>query len=360
MNRAVNFSAGPAAVPTAVLERAHSELLNWQGLGASVMEVSHRGRDFVDMAASSEATLRRLMSIPDHYRVLFLQGGATLQFNAIALNLAPNQGKANYLVTGSWSQKAVREGKKQCQVHVVADNTESGGKSIPARDSWDIAPGAAYFHYTPNETISGVEFHWEPTDVGAPLVADMSSTILSRPVDVEKFGVLYAGAQKNMGIAGLTVVIVRDDLLGNADPRTPAPIDFTAQANADSMDNTPSAFAWYVANLVFEWVEAEGGLTAMATRNRRKAEKLYHAIDSSNFYANDIATDCRSWMNVTFTLADGERDKDFLALAEREGMLGLKGHRLLGGMRASIYNAMPESGIDALIELMREFERSHA
>ncbi|MCH9673859.1 MAG: 3-phosphoserine/phosphohydroxythreonine transaminase [Gammaproteobacteria bacterium] len=359
MTRATNFSAGPAAVPFSVLERVQAELLDWRGGGASVMEVSHRGRDFMEMAAESEAKLRRLMAIPDNYRVLFLQGGATLQFSAVPMNLAPNGAKANYLCTGSWSKKAITEAQKACDVHVVATTEDGGFRSIPAQDSWDIHPDGAYFHYTPNETISGVEFHWVPDDIGQPLVADMSSTILSRPVAVDRFGVIYAGAQKNMGIAGLTVVLVREDLLGNADSRTPAPIDYTAQAKADSMDNTPSAFAWYVANLVFDWAEEQGGLSAIGEVNQRKASKLYAAIDGSNFYTNDVEISARSWMNVTFTLADAELDKAFLAKAESAGLLGLKGHRLVGGMRASIYNAMPESGIDELIALMSEFERTH-
>ena len=356
-HRVFNFSAGPAMLPEPVLERAQAELLDWNGSGMSVMEVSHRGSDFVALAAHSEATLRELLGISDDYYVLFLAGGATLQFASIPLNLAPVGSTVDYVLTGSWGKKAVGEAKRYAKVNVVADNAASNYTEIPDPATWSVSRDAAYLHYTPNETIVGVEFHSVPAASSAPLVADMSSTILSRPIDVSRFGLIYAGAQKNIGAAGLAVVIVRKDLTGNARPETPGVIDFKTMADNDSMWNTPPTFPWYIAALVFDWVKDQGGLEVLAERNRRKAQKLYDAIDRSGFYTNSVRPDCRSWMNVPFTLADEGLDKKFLDESKAAGLTNLKGHRMVGGMRASLYNAMPEAGIDALISFMEEFER---
>ncbi len=357
MSRIYNFSAGPAMLPEAVLRQAAEEMLDWQGSGMSVMEMSHRGKEFVSIAAEAEQTLRDLMGVPDNYKVLFLQGGASGQFSAIPMNLLRGRKRADYINTGSWSKKAIKEAGKYCDVNVAAASPE-GVLTIPTRAEWQLSDDAAYMHYTPNETISGVEFHWVP-EVDAPLVADMSSTILSRPVDVSKFGLIYAGAQKNIGPAGITLVIVRDDLIGETLPGTPAIWDYQAQADADSMSNTPPTYAWYIAGLVFKWIRDQGGLQAMAELNQRKAGKLYDAIDGSDFYSNPVDPDCRSWMNVPFVLADEALNDTFLAEAKKVGLTTLKGHRSVGGMRASIYNAMPEAGVDRLVEFMREFERRH-
>jgi phosphoserine aminotransferase len=357
-HRVFNFSAGPAVLPEPVLERAQAELLDWKGSGMSVMEVSHRGSDFVELAARSEATLRELMGISDDYYVLFLAGGATLQFASIPLNLAPEGATADYLITGSWGEKAVSEAARYVTVNTVATNAASKYTEIPDPASWRLTENAAYFHYTPNETIVGVEFHSVPQASGAPLVADMSSTILSRPIDVNRFGLIYAGAQKNIGAAGLAVLIVRKDLTGRARRATPGVIDYKTMAESDSMWNTPPTFSWYISALVFDWIKAEGGLEVLGQRNRRKAEKLYAAIDGSGFYRNPVKADCRSWMNVPFTLADAKLDKLFLDQAKAAGLTNLKGHRLVGGMRASLYNAMPEAGVDALIQFMEEFARA--
>lgn len=359
MARVFNFSAGPAMLPLPVLERAREELLDFAGSGMSVMEISHRGADFMAVARSSEARLRELLAIPDGYQVLFLQGGAQMQFAAVPLNLMRAGGSADYVDTGAWSAKAVAEAARFGRVNVVASSKEAGYCSIPPQERWRRDGGASYLHYTPNETIGGVEFHFIPRSDDVPLVADMSSTILSRPLDVGRFGLIYAGAQKNIGIAGLTVVIVRDDLIGRAAAHTPLMLDYKVQADADSMANTVPTFAWYIAGLVFEWLHEQGGTAAMAVRNQRKAETLYHAIDASNFYANPVAADCRSRMNVPFTLADEALDAVFLDEAKAAGLCGLKGHRLFGGMRASIYNAMPQEGVDALVDFMKEFERRH-
>ncbi|GIX21272.1 MAG: phosphoserine aminotransferase [Gammaproteobacteria bacterium] len=359
MPRVFNFSPGPAMLPEAVLRQAQEELLDWQGCGCSVMELSHRGKAFMKIAEEAEADLRELLGIPDAYRVLFLQGGAQAQFAVIPLNLLRGKPSADYINTGSWSTKAIAEAKRYCKVNVAASSADSGFNTIPPRDTWQLDPDAAYVHYTPNETIGGVEFHWIPEVGDVPLVADMSSTILSRPIDVSRFGLIYAGAQKNIGPAGLTVVIVREDLIGQADPRCPSVFDYRAQADNGSMVNTPPTFAWYMAGLVFKWIKAEGGLAAMAERNRRKAEKLYAAIDGSSFYHNPVDPACRSWMNIPFTLADAKLDARFLEEAEAAGLTNLKGHRSVGGMRASLYNAMPEAGVDALIDFMADFERRH-
>ena len=359
MTRVFNFSAGPAALPAEVLEQIRDEMLDWHGQGMSVMEMSHRGKAFTGIAAQAEADLRELLAVPDDYRVLFLQGGATGQFAGVPMNLSTADATADYLNTGAWSKKAIGEARRYCRVNVAADAAERNYTSIPARDTWRLTPDAAYLHYTPNETIGGVEFPFVPESGGVPLVADMSSTILSRPIDVSRFGVIYAGAQKNIGPAGLVVVIVREDLLGRARPETPTVLDWKAMAADGSMTNTPPTFAWYVAGLVFQWVKRQGGLEVMGRRNRAKAELLYRAIDDSGFYRSPVAPDCRSWMNVPFTLADPALDKAFLAGAGAAGLLSLEGHRSVGGMRASIYNAMPLAGVEALVGYMAEFERKN-
>ncbi len=355
MSRVFNFSAGPGALPEPVLRQAAEEMLDWRGSGMSVMEMSHRGKEFVSIAAEAEADLRAILSVPDNYKVLFLQGGASGMFAGVPMNLLRGRARADYVNTGSWSKKAIAEAGKFCDVNVAAATPE-GVLTIPPRDTWKLSDDAAYLHYCPNETISGVEFHWVP-EVAAPLVADMSSTILSRPIDVSKFGLIYAGAQKNVGPAGVTLVIVRDDLIGEALPGTPTVWDFKVQADAGSMSNTPPTYAWYVAGLVFKWIREQGGLDAMAERNRRKVETLYRAIDASDFYSNPVDPDCRSWMNVPFVLADSSLDKTFLAEARDAGLVTLAGHRSVGGMRASLYNAMPQEGVDRLVEFMADFER---
>jgi len=357
--RVFNFAAGPATLPLEVLEQAREELTDWRGCGMSVMEISHRSKAFVSVAEEAESLLRELMGIPDSYRVLFLQGGATGQFAAVPLNLTRPDSVVDYINTGSWSKKAIAEAKQYCRVNIAADEAESKYTTVPDAAALKLTPGAAYVHYTPNETIGGVEFPYVPDTGDVPLVADMSSTILSRPIDVTKFGVIYAGAQKNIGPSGLCVVIVREDLLGRVRPETPSILNYTAMAKDGSMLNTPPTFAWYIAGLVFKWIKAQGGLAAMAERNRVKAEKLYRAIDESGFYRNPVAKNCRSWMNVPFTLARPELDKKFLEEAEAAGLTNLAGHRSVGGMRASIYNAMPPEGVDALIAFMREFERRY-
>lgn len=354
MTRLYNFCAGPAALPEPVLETARNDMLDWHGRGLSVMEMSHRSSEFVGIAERAESTLRSLLSIPDDYAVLFLQGGASLQFSAVPLNLMPEGGAADYLNTGQWSKKAIAEGKRFGTVNVAASAESTHFSSIPPRDSWQLSADAAYFHYTPNETIGGVEFHWVP-EVEAPLVADMSSTILSRPIDVSRFGVIYAGAQKNIGPAGLTLVIVRRDLLGRSREACPVMLDWKTAADNDSMYNTPPTFALYLAGLVFDWLQGLGGLDAMAEINRRKAEKLYAAIDGSDFYANPVEVPSRSQMNVPFTLADASLDTLFLQQSLEAGLLNLSGHRSVGGMRASIYNAVPEAAVDALIAFMQDF-----
>jgi len=359
MTRVYNFSPGPAVLPVEVLEQARDEILDWHGTGMSVMEMSHRGKEFIGIAEQAEADLRELLGVPADYKVLFMQGGATLQFAAVPLNLSAAGQTVDYVNTGSWSKKAIGEAKRYAKVNIAAD---AGGAycSIPPVESWKTSVEAAYLHYTPNETIGGVEFHVVP-DVGdVPLVADMSSTLLSRPVDVTKFGLIYAGAQKNIGPAGLTVVIVRDDLLGRARAETPSVLDYAAVAKDGSMLNTPPTYAWYLAGLVFQWLKRQGGLSAIGQRNRAKAALLYEAIDRSSFYKNPVAKDARSWMNVVFTLPKPELDKTFAAEAKTAGLVGLEGHRSVGGMRASLYNAMPVSGVEALVSFMNEFERTHA
>jgi phosphoserine aminotransferase len=353
-----NFSAGPAVLPRPVLERARDELLDWHGSGMSVMEMSHRGKEFVSIAEQAEADLRELMGISSDYHVLFLQGGATSQFAMVPMNLLRGRAQADYVNTGAWSKKAIGEAKRYCSVNVAATSEATKFTTVPSQDTWKLDPAAAYVHYTPNETIGGVEFDWIPVTGEVPLVADMSSTILSRPVDVSRFGLIYAGAQKNIGPAGLTVVIVRKDLVGETLAGTPSMFDYQQHADNGSMLNTPPTYAWYLAGLVFQWLKERGGLEAMAVINERKAAMLYAAIDASDFYQCPVDVECRSWMNVPFTLADASLDADFLAGAKAAGLVSLKGHRSVGGMRASIYNAMPEAGVAALIDFMKEFERT--
>ncbi|KAA6184559.1 3-phosphoserine/phosphohydroxythreonine transaminase [Thiohalocapsa marina] len=357
MSRPYNFSAGPAMLPEAVLQRAQAEMLDWQGTGMCVAEMSHRGKEFMSIAEQAERDLRDLLGVPDGYRVLFLQGGASSQFAMVPMNLAAGAGKADYLNTGSWSKKAIAEAHRYCAVHVAASTQPEGFKRAPTQAELQLSDDAAYLHYTPNETIEGVEFPYVP-ESRAPLVADMSSTLLSRPVDVSRYGLIYAGAQKNIGPAGLTIVIVREDLLGACHEFTPTMFQYGVHADNGSMYNTPPTYAWYLAGLVFQWLKDLGGLEGMAEINRRKAQRLYAAIDASAFYANPVEPASRSWMNVPFTLADPSLDADFLAGAREAGLLTLKGHRSVGGMRASIYNAMPEAGVDALIAFMAEFERT--
>lgn len=356
MSRVFNFSAGPAALPTEVLEKASAEMLDYRGTGMSVMEMSHRSSAFIEIAERAEADLIELLAIPDDYKVLFLQGGATTQFSMVPMNLLDGSVRADYVNTGSWSSKAIKEAEKFCDVNVAASSKDSAFDRIPEFSDWALSPDAAYLHICSNETIGGVQFHDLPVGFDCPLVADMSSDILSRPVDVSRFGLIYAGAQKNIGPAGLTVVIVRRDLIGRAGPGVPSMLDYAVHAKADSMSNTPPTYAWYLAGLVFEWLKGQGGLTGMAEINQRKAAKLYDAIDSSNFYRSPIAVPNRSQMNVPFTLPDPEMDAVFLDRAESAGLTNLKGHRSVGGMRASIYNAVPEAAVDALIDFMAGFE----
>ncbi|MDZ7771024.1 MAG: 3-phosphoserine/phosphohydroxythreonine transaminase [Woeseiaceae bacterium] len=360
MSRVFNFSAGPAALPDTVLARIRDDIPDWQGSGMSVMEISHRSKAFMAVAEKAEADLRALLDISNDYSVLFLQGGATLQFAMTVLNLSAQGDTADYVQTGSWSKKAIQEASRFCHVNVAASSEDSGHCHIPPRTEWQTTNDAAFLHYTPNETIGGVEFHFVPDTGDVPLVADMSSTILSRPIDVSRFGVIYAGAQKNIGPAGITVVIVRKDLIERARSDIPTLLTYRAFAESGSMTNTPPTFAWYVAGLVFEDLLTNGGLAAIGDINERKANKLYAAIDASDFYSNPVQIDARSWMNVPFVLADPDLDSKFLAQADSAGLTNLKGHRSVGGMRASIYNAMPESGIDALIEFMHDFESKHA
>ena len=360
MSRVFNFSAGPAVLPEPVLERIRNDIPDWQGSGMSVMEVSHRGKAFMAVAEKAEADLRKLLQIEDDYSVLFLQGGATLQFAMTAMNLAQQGDTADYVQTGSWSKKAIAEASRFCNVNVAASSAESGHTHVPDFSEWQLTSDAAFLHYTPNETIGGVEFHFVPEAGDVPLVVDMSSTILSRPIDVSRYGLIYAGAQKNIGPAGITLVIIRNDLVERGREGLPSLLTYKAFAESGSMTNTPPTFAWYVAGLVFEHLLEQGGLSAMGKINEQKARKLYAAIDDSDFYSNPVARDSRSWMNVPFILDDASLDGEFLSRAEAAGLTNLKGHRSVGGMRASIYNAMSPEGVDTLIEFMSEFERSHS
>ncbi|MEQ8485429.1 MAG: 3-phosphoserine/phosphohydroxythreonine transaminase [Pseudomonadales bacterium] len=359
MSRVFNFSAGPAALPLEVLETARDELLDYRGSGMSVMEMSHRSKEFIAIAEQAEADLIELLGVPDDYKVLFLQGGATTQFAMVPMNLLGERGVADYVNTGAWSEKAIAEAGRFCDVNVVASSEAARFTEIPDPATWSLSKNAAYLHLCSNETIGGVQFQQFP-EVPVPLVADMSSDILSRPVDVSRFALIYAGAQKNIGPAGLTVVIVRKDLMGRARPGTPSMLDYAVHAKADSMSNTPPTYAWYLAGLVFRWLKGQGGLAGMETLNRCKAARLYAAVDQSNFYASPVDKACRSLMNVPFTLADERLDADFLKGAEARGLTNLKGHRSVGGMRASLYNAVPEAAVDALVDYMQAFEREHA
>ncbi|MGR9114548.1 MAG: 3-phosphoserine/phosphohydroxythreonine transaminase [Gammaproteobacteria bacterium] len=359
MARIFNFSAGPSALPETVLEQAREEMLDWQGSGMSVMEMSHRGKSFSVIAEQLEADLRELMGIPDNYKVLFLQGGATAQFSMIPMNLLQGRTKACYVNTGAWSTKAIKDASRYCEVVVSASSDENGFTGIPDNADWLVETDAAYLHYTANETIHGVEFPFIPDAQGLPLVCDMSSNILSRPFDVSRFGLIYAGAQKNMGPAGVTVVIVRDDLIGEVDPKLPDIFNYAVQAKNDSMLNTPATYNWYLVGLVLKWLKSNGGVEAIEAKNIKKASLLYQVIEQSRLYRNPVEPEYRSRMNVPFILADASLDKVFLAEAEAHGLFELKGHRSVGGMRASIYNAMPEMGVKALCDFMVEFESKH-
>jgi len=356
MSRVFNFSAGPAVLPEAVLGRAAEEMLDWRGSGMSVMEMSHRGKEFISIAEKAEADLRELMAIPANYKVLFLQGGATLQFEMIPLNLLGGKKSADYVNTGEWAKKAIKEAKFFCKANVVASSEDKNFTYAPAQSDWKLDREAAYVHYTANETIGGVEFHWTPDTGDVPLVCDMSSNILSKPVDISRYGLIYAGAQKNIGPAGLTIVIIREDLLGKGEPKPATMLDYKMHVENASMINTPPTYAIYIAGLVFEWLQGEGGLAGIEKKNIEKAKILYAFLDKSDFYANPVRKEDRSRMNVPFTLKNPELDEEFLKGAKKAGMVQLKGHRSVGGMRASIYNAMPLQGVSCLIDYMREFE----
>jgi phosphoserine aminotransferase len=359
MTRVFNFSAGPAALPEEVLKQAAEEMLDWHGSGQSVMEMSHRGKEFISIAEAAEADLRELLAIPANYKVLFLQGGATLQFAMVPLNLLRGKSGADYIHTGEWAKKAIKEAKLFCAVNVAASAEDKNFTYVPEQSGWKLSQDAAYVHITSNETIGGVEYHWLPDTGGVPLVADMSSDILSRPVDVAKYGVIYAGAQKNIGPAGLTIVLVREDLLGQAAPKTPLMLDYKTHAENGSMYNTPPTYGIYVAGLVFQWLKKQGGLAAMEKHNIEKAGILYDYLDQSAFFLSPVRKQDRSRMNVPFTLKNADLDEAFLKGAKQRGMVQLKGHRSVGGMRASIYNAMPIEGVKQLVAYMREFESQH-
>lgn len=358
--RAYNFCAGPAALPEAVLQQAQKELLDWQSKGVSIMEMSHRSDEFVGVANQAEQDLRDLLSIPEHYKVLFMQGGASQQFAQIPLNFLPESSSADYIDTGIWSRKSIDEARRYGNINVAASAKKYDYFSIPGQNEWQLNKQAAYVHYTTNETIGGLQFDWIPESGDVPLVADMSSDILSRPIDVSRFGMIYAGAQKNIGPSGLVVAIVREDLLGKARASCPTMLDYKVAADNGSMYNTPPTFSWYLSGLVFKWLKQQGGLEAMAKLNHAKQALLYKAIDDSDFYSNPIAINARSWMNVPFRLADEKLDKAFLQGAQERGLLNLKGHRSVGGMRASIYNAVSLEAVQALVAYMQAFEKEHA
>jgi phosphoserine aminotransferase len=359
MTRVFNFSAGPAALPEEVLKQAAEEMLDWHGCGQSVMEMSHRGKEFISIAQAAEADLRELMAIPANYKVLFLQGGASLQFEMIPINLLAGRAVADYVHTGEWAKKAIKAAKTFCNVNVAASAEDKGFTYAPAQSGWKLTKDAAYVHYTANETIGGVEFHWTPETGDVPLVCDMSSNILSKPVDVSKYGLIYAGAQKNIGPAGLAIVIVRDDLIGHALPTPPAMLDYKIHADAESMYNTPPTYGIYIAGLVFQLLKKNGGLAAMEAKNIEKAALLYDYLDSTDFYCSPVNKADRSRMNVPFTLKDAVLDEEFLKGARAASMVQLKGHRSVGGMRASIYNAMPIEGLQTLVAYMKEFAAQH-
>jgi len=357
--RVFNFSAGPAVLPEPVLAQAAAEMLDWHGSGMSVMEMSHRGKEFIGIADKAEADLRTLLAIPDDYKVLFLQGGAIAENAIVPMNLLAGRDTADYVNTGEWSKKSIKEAKKYCAVHIAASSEDKDFTYVPEQSTWKLSANPAYVHVCTNETIAGVEYQWTPDTGNIPLVADMSSHILSRPLEVSRYGVIYGGAQKNMGPAGLTLVIVRGDLLDRALPITPSAFHWQEQAAADSMLNTPPTYAIYIAGLVFEWLLAQGGLAAIEQKNIAKAALLYDYLDKSSFYRSAVRRADRSRMNVTFRLADEAQDEAFLKGAVQRGMVQLKGHRAVGGIRASIYNAMPLAGVQALVAYMREFEQRH-
>ncbi len=359
MSEIFNFSAGPAVLPREVLQTAASEMLDWHGSGQSVMEMSHRGKEYMGIQAQAEQDFRELLNIPKNYKVLFLQGGATQQFAMVPCNLMRGKASSDYINTGEWSKKAIKEAKLYGKVNVAASAEDRHFTYIPPVASWTLDPDAAYVHICSNETIGGVEFQHAP-DVGSvPLVADMSSSFLSRPVDVWRYALIYGGAQKNMGPAGLTMVIIRDDLIGHAKPGTASMFDYKTAADNDSMFNTPPTYAIYIAGLVFQWLKKLGGLPAIEERNIAKSSLLYNYLDQSKFFRTPVAPDTRSRMNIPFTLASEALDEAFLKGAKERGLLQLKGHRSVGGMRASIYNAMPIAGVQVLVQYMREFEAKH-
>jgi phosphoserine aminotransferase len=359
MTRVFNFSAGPAALPEPVLQQAAQEMLDWHGSGMSVMEMSHRGKEFIAIHAEAEALLRELLAVPKDYKVLFMQGGAIGMNAIVPMNLLRGKSSIDFIDTGEWSKKSINEAKKYARVNVAASSQGTGYDRVPLRSEWKLDASAAYVHICSNETIGGVEYHFTPDCGDLPLVADMSSHILSRPVEVARYGLIYGGAQKNIGPAGLTIVIVREGLIGQALPITPSAFDFKAVAGNDSMYNTPPTYAIYIAGLVFHWIKAQGGLAAMLARNRAKAALLYDFLDASKFFSSPVQRDCRSLMNVPFRLRDEQLDGAFLKGAEARSMVQLKGHRSVGGMRASIYNAMPVEGVMSLVAYMREFEAQH-
>jgi phosphoserine aminotransferase len=360
MSEVFNFCAGPAMLPKAVMVKAQQEFINWQETGCSVMELSHRSTEFMKMAALAEADLRELMNIPDNYKVLFCHGGGRGQFSSVPLNLLAAGTTADYIVSGSWSKAAALEANHYGDINTI-DITQAGSEQTTIIDpqQWPLNPDAAYVHYCPNETVNGIEIFDVPETNGVPLVADMSSTILSHVIDVTKFGVIYAGAQKNIGPSGLTIVIVREDLIGNQQASTPAIMNYKLTADNDSMYNTPPTYAWYLSGLVFQWLKSVGGVAAIAKINKKKSELLYQYIDEDDFYSNNIAPKYRSSMNIPFWLADDSLNKEFLAQAEQAGLKALKGHRIVGGMRASIYNAMPIEGVEALISFMKIFAKQN-
>ena len=359
MSRVINFSAGPAALPEEVLEQARDEMLDWHGAGMSVMEMSHRGKEFISIAETAEADLRELLGIPGGYKVLFLQGGATSQFSMVAQNLLADKESADYVYTGQWSKKAIAEAKKFCRINIAASSEDKNFTYVPQPASWSLDPAAAYVHITSNETIGGVEYHWVPEVGEVPLVADMSSHLLSRPIDVSRYGVIYAGAQKNIGPAGLTIVVIRDDLIGRAPATIATMANYKTHADSGSMYNTPPTYSIYVAGLVLQWLKRLGGLAAMEKINIAKSQLLYEYLDSTDFYECPVSPEDRSRMNVPFRIKDDSLDGRFLEQSKAHGLVQLKGHRSVGGMRASIYNAMPIEGVRALVEFMQEFERSH-
>ncbi|MFT5542357.1 MAG: phosphoserine aminotransferase [Glaciecola sp.] len=362
MQNIFNFSAGPAMLPKEVMQQAQEELVNWQGLGTSVMEVSHRGKPFIEVAEQAESDLRELLNIPHNYSVLFMHGGGRGQFSAVPLNISQPNDLSQHLVTGQWSISAEQEAQKYTRTKIVAKTKQHNGKIyVPKQDEWSISENAGYFHYCTNETVEGIEIDWVPKSSSGniPIVADMSSNILSKPLNIDDYGIIYAGAQKNIGPSGLSVVVVRNDLIGSQRKETPAIFDYQLQAESGSMYNTPPTFSWYLAGLVFRWLKRQGGLDAIASLNAQKSETLYKQIDASGFYQNNVEDEYRSKMNVTFQLTDETLNSLFLEQASENGLVALKGHRAVGGMRASIYNAMPLEGAIALADFMKEFERKN-